>query len=388
MIRRFAILAALALAACTAEVPLSKEVVDSEMARNPEASYLDSLGGKLKWNYTTGLELKAFLDACIDDPAVVKYVDDWYDAIIGEDGSIGVNYKLSNYSSDHICPGRTLFQLYDITGKEKYRKAMDNLYLQIKQQPRTKEGGFWHKQIYPDQMWLDGLYMVEPFYAEYTERYVPDVDEEANYRDIIHQFLVIVEHTYDPDTRLYRHAWDSSRSIFWADPETGQSSLVWGRALGWYVMALVDVLPHIPVNINGRTSLISLLSSIVEALPEYADPVSGMWYQVLERPGAEGNYLEATCSAMFVYAMLKGCRYGYLDCLEYAKESYLKLLDTFVTYDEEGRLDLNNCCAVAGLGGKEMRSGSYDYYIHEKVRSNDAKGIGPLIWAALEYERL
>ena len=161
-----------ALAACTAGAPLSLKVVRSEMERNPEASYIDGLEGKLKWNYTTGLELKAFLDASPKE--TLSYVDAWYDAIISEDGTVGANYKKSNYSTDHICPGRTLFQLYDLTGKEKYRLAMDRLYEQILEQPRTPEGGFWHKQVYPDQMWLDGLYMAQPFYAEYTSRYVPD----------------------------------------------------------------------------------------------------------------------------------------------------------------------------------------------------------------------
>lgn len=412
------IITALALTACTAKAPLSLQVVRSEMTRNPEASYIDGLEGTLKWNYTTGLELLSFLDAAAgahnsnvakgsasaeggrgglapvevastwSPGAVVEYVDAWYDAIIAEDGTIGVNYKKSNYSVDHICPGRTLFPLYRITGKEKYRLAMDKLYEQVKEQPRTPEGGFWHKQVYPQQMWLDGLYMMQPFYAEYTANFIPDKDEQANFEDIARQFLIVAEHTYDPATGLYRHAWDSSRQMFWADKVTGQSAHAWGRAMGWYMMALVDVLPHLPANVRGRDGMISVLRGIVDRLPEYADPATGMWYQVLDQPGREGNYVEATASAMFVYAMLKGCRYGYLDCLPYAKECYTKLLDTFVTYDEDGLLNLNDCCEVAGLGGKQMRNGSYEYYITENVRANDPKGIGPLIWAALEYEKL
>ena len=384
-------LSAVLLTACTAREPLSQAVVRSEMQRNPSASYIDGLEGKLKWNYTTGLELKAFLDAS-ETPGqaggdVLEYVDAWYDAIIAEDGTIGVNYKKSNYSTDHICPGRTLFQLYDLTGKEKYRLAMDRLYEQVLEQPRTPEGGFWHKQVYPNQMWLDGLYMAQPFYAEYTARYVPDSLKMRNFADIAQHFVIVADHTFDPATGLYRHAWDASHEMFWCDSATGQSAHAWGRALGWYAMALVEVLPFLPEDTPGRDEMLRIFRHIFETLPKYADPGTGMWDQVLDRPAAEGNYLEATCSAMFVYAMLRGCREGYLDCQAGARKAYRNLVKTFVSF-ERGLVDLNRCCEVAGLGGKENRSGDYDYYIHEKVRSNDPKGIGPLIWAALEYEKL
>ena len=429
------------MASCSPRVPLSLQVVASEMARSPEASYLDGQQGKLKWNYTTGLELKAFLDVyeryadntCVgqnvDSQRVVEsastgfggrqvaqsvetegdilhpekaqtdaavrdgvsvrqifdYVENWYDSIIDSAGAI-LKYKLSNYSTDHICPGRTLFSLYDLTGRQKYRLAMDTLYSQLQSQPRTPQGGFWHKKVYPNQMWLDGLYMAQPFYAEYTGRYVADPGQQAaNYADIAQQFLIVAHHTFDAATGLYRHAWDASRQMFWCDPATGQSDHAWGRALGWYMMALVDVLPLLPEQTAGREEMLTILRHITGELPRYADPETGMWYQVLDRPGAAGNYVEATASAMFTYAMLKGCRLGYLDCRPYAEDCYKKLLKTFVS--REGKLvSLERCCEVAGLGGKQMRRGDYDYYINEKVRSNDPKGIGPLIWAALEYE--
>ena len=379
------IFAAIALAACTAEAPLSLQVVRSEMARCPEASYIDGLEGTLKWNYTTGLELKAMLDAA--EAEALSYVDAWYDAIIDSTGKIGANYKKSNYSTDHVCPGNTLFRLYDLTGKEKYRKAMDELYEQIQEHPRTPEGGFWHKKIYPDQMWLDGLYMMQPFYAGYTSRYVPEEQKAANYADIAHQFTLIYRNTWDEQTGLLRHAWDSSHEMFWCDPATGQSKHAWGRALGWYCMALVDVIEILPEQ-EERADLAAILQSIYEVLPDYADPQTGMWYQVLDCPGREGNYLEATCNAMFVYAWLKGIRLGCLEGLEKAKEAYQSLLKTFVTTDKDGMVNLNQCCEVAGLGGKGNRSGDYDYYINEPVRANDPKGIGPLIWASLEYEML
>ena len=385
-VKRLLLIAAAALAGCTAKAPLSVEVVRSEMARNPEASFIDGQQGSLKWNYTTGLELKAMLDATSD---ALDYVDAWYDAIIDSAGTI-YKYKRTNYSTDHICPGRTLFQLYDITGKEKYRVAMDTLYSQIQSQPRTAEGGFWHKKIYPDQMWLDGLYMAQPFYAEYTVRYVTDsLQREANFKDIAHQFQLVYDQTYDPATGLLRHAWDSSRKMFWCDAETGQSAHAWGRAMGWYAMALVDVTEILPVG-EPKDTLIALLNSVLESVLLFADKETGMWYQVMDSPYRDGNYQEATCSAMLVYAMLKGCRLGILKGVRQADAAarYEDLLKTFVRVDENGLVNLDSCCEVAGLGGKGNRSGDYDYYINEPVRSNDPKGIGPLIWAALEYERI
>ena len=314
-------------------------------------------------------------------------MDAWYDAIIDSTGRI-YKYKKSNYSTDHVCPGRTLFQLYDMTGKEKYRAAMDTLYSQLQSQPRTPDGNFWHKAVYPNQVWLDGLYMAQPFYAEYTRRYVTDsLQREKNYGDIVLQFSTAYDKTFDPSTGLLRHAYDASREMFWCDSKTGQSAHAWGRAIGWYVMALVDVMEIIPEEAY-RVHLKGILNNVYEALPRYADPETGLWYQVLDCPSREGNYLEATCNAMFVYAWLKGCRLGALKGREEALKAYDSLLATFVREDEDGLVNLNRCCEVAGLGGKQNRKGDYDYYIHEPVRSNDPKGIGPLIWAALEREKL
>ena len=381
-----------ALAACTVKAPLSVEVVRSEMVRCPEATYIDGLEGKLKWNYTTGLELKAMLDVYChserSEESVLDYVDAWYDAIIDSTGVI-YKYKKSNYSTDHICPGRTLFGLYDLTGKPKYKAAMDSLYSQILDQPRTPEGGFWHKAIYPNQMWLDGLYMAQPFYAEYTTRFIADsLQRQANYNDIALQFQLVYDHTFDAETGLLRHAWDSSHSMFWCDEETGQSDHAWGRAMGWYVMALVDVIEILPAG-EQQDALVRILNSCFQAIPLYADETTGMWFQVLDRPYVAGNYLEATASVMFVYALLKGTRLGVLEGITVAdaRARYQEMLQTFVRVDEDGLVNLDHCCEVAGLGGKDNRRGDYDYYINEPVRSNDPKGIGPLIWAALEYER-
>ena len=411
--RRFVLIfAALsALIACERQ-PLSQRMVESEMQRCPTAADLDGMAGKLKWNYTPGLEMLSFLDAAYPSAeargktmqvpgspcgtrtcplffaeGVLGYVDTWYDAIIREDGNVGANYKRSNYNVDHICPGRTLFKLYDLTGKQKYRAALDSIYMQVKTQPRTEAGAFWHKKIYPYQVWLDGFYMAQPFYAQYCARYLDPEEAAVNFGDIARQFAVAYDKCMDPATGLLRHAWDETRSMFWADPATGQSAHAWGRAMGWYLMAIVDVLDWMPENHPDREGLISILRTLLDRLQEYDDPATGMWYQVLDCPGREGNYIESTCSAMFTYVYLKAAAKGYApEYGKYARRLYRKLVKTFIREEADGTITLTECCAVAGLGGKENRSGDYDYYIHEKKCENDPKGVGPFIWASLLYE--
>lgn len=391
--KRLAIIACCLLAACSPrEESLLVRTVQSELQRCPTAAELDGLQGRLKWNYTTGLELKAFLDCSYMDEflPVREYVRDWYEAIIDSTGAIGGGYKEANYSLDHICPGWTLLKLVKSYPEEKYFKAIEQLYRQLQAQPRNAEGGFWHKQIYPDQMWLDGLYMAMPFYAEYTRDYVADSLRSAHYEDIVHQFSLAYEHCYDPANGLLRHAWDASHRMFWCDPQTGQSAHAWGRALGWYCMALVEVIDILDQDSRFEDkTLPSILSSVFASLLKVADPETGLWYQVLDCPGREGNYLEATCNAMFAYAMLKGVRLGVLDGVDekMACQTYEQMVKTFVTVDDAGVVDLNECCAVAGLGGKQMRSGKYDYYVNETIVKNDPKGMGPLIWAMHEYEQ-
>lgn len=367
--------------------PMSVRMVRSEMARCQDGTYLDFCEGKINWNYTPGLEMKAFLDVyeTYGGDDILQYVDDWYGLCIGDDGHVKYYYK-GDYTVDKVCPARTLYQLYDDTGKEKYRMAIDSMMTRLLAHPRTSEGAFWHKTVYPYQVWLDGLYMAEPFYTEYTVRYAED--KEAAWADIVNDFVVAARHTYDPATKLYRHAWDETRSMFWCDPETGQSQHCWGRALGWYCMALVEVLEKMPEGTAGRGQLLEILRGIVDVLPSFADPKTGMWYQVLDCPGREGNYLEATCSAMFSYTLLKGVRLGFLDASleDYARKVYDGLVATFITEDEDGLLSINQCCSVGGLGGKDNRMGDYAYYLSEPVRSNDPKGVGPFIWASLEME--
>lgn len=379
----------MALASCGKETPVSEQMVRSQMTRCPGASFLDYGSGKLKWSYTPGLELKAYLDVYerYGGQDIYDYVHAWYDEAVHEDGTIET-YSVDKFNVDLICPGKSLFYFFDKTGETKYFRAIQLLKSQIDTHPRTSEGALWHKKIYPHQVWLDGLYMAMPFYAEYANRYLAADGRNAAYGEIVDEFLVAAEHTYDPETHLYRHAWDESRSMFWCDPETGQSRHCWGRALGWMCMALVDVLDWLPESYTDREKLVSLLRQICGELPKWADPESGMWYQVLDQPGREGNYLEATCSAMFTYTYLKAVRKGWLEpeLEDYATDLYGKLVKEFITVDEDGLLNIENCCAVGGLGGSGNRMGDYAYYLSEPVRPNDSKGVGPFIWASLEME--
>jgi glycoside hydrolase family 15 len=240
-------------------------------------------------------------------------------------------------------------------------------------------------------MWLDGLYMGTPFYAEYTHRYVTDPEAQAAaYDDILNQILLVAKHTYDPANGLYRHACDISRQMFWADPVTGQSKHCWGRALGWYAMAIVDDLEFIPAEQPRRDEAVAIFNNIAEQLKKYQDAETGLWYQVIDRSGDEGNYVESSCSAMFIYSLLKGVRLGLIDpsYLEVAQKGYQGYLKHFIEKGEDGLLNITQACAVAGLGGKENRSGDYEYYINEKIRANDPKAVGPFIMAILEMEKV
>lgn len=233
-------------------------------------------------------------------------------------------------------------------------------------------------------MWLDGLFMGAPFVAQWGHRNNEDVAS-----DMLRQFTIVGSHTYDPITKLYRHAWDESHTQFWCDSITGQSQHAWGRANGWYMMAMTDILEFIPDTVAERSEVIKIYSDLAETLLSYRDSVSGMWYQVLDSPQRVGNYIESTCSAMFIYSFLKGARLGYLPekFLEIGRESYRQFVNYFIKHNPDGSISLTDCCAVAGLGGKQQRDGSFSYYLSEPIRDNDPKGIGPFILASLEIER-
>ena len=391
MKRLLLILTALFAVAAYGQEPYSIRMIRSEMQRNPDATYLDGREGQRKWNYTTGLELKSFLDAAkrYELPEVVDYVRAWADTMATEKGEI-YSYKKSNYNVDHICPARIYFDLHDMYGDQdkRYRRVTRKVREQLDSHPRTQSGEFWHKQVYPNQVWLDGFYMALPFYAEYTKRYAPKEQRDSLFADIAHQFTAGAKNTYDPATGLFRHAWDESRSMFWCDPETGLSEHAWGRATGWYAIALVEVLDYMPKDHPGHQELVDQLNYLLEVLPKWADPQTGMWYQVLDCPEREGNYQEATCSIMFAYAFLKGLRRGYIDRSheEYILGLYPKFIDRFIRENEDGTISMTDCCAVGGLGGKQMRKGDFEYYLSEPIIENDCKGVGPFIWASLEWE--
>lgn len=393
MRRLYIILALLVTVSAFAQEPYSVRMIRSEMQRNPDATYLDGRNGVRKWNYTTGLELKSFMDAAdrYDLPEVVAYVKEWADTMATEKGKV-FGYKKSNYNVDHICPARIYFDLHDMYGDQdkRYRRVTRMIREQIDSQPRTQSGEFWHKQIYPNQVWLDGFYMALPFYAEYTRRYAPKEQRDSLFADIVHQFVAGAENTYDPATGLFRHAWDESKSMFWCDPQTGLSAHAWGRATGWYAIALVEVLDYLPEDHPGYKTLIGQLNYFLEVLPKWADPKTGMWYQVLDCPERKGNYQEATCSIMFTYAFLKGLRKGYIDDshADYIKGLYQKFIDRFIKENPDGTISMTDCCAVGGLGGKQMRKGDFDYYLSEPIIDNDCKGVGPFIWASLEWEAM
>lgn len=366
----------------------AERIAQSEIQHNPELWMADFLT-KPKWDYTQGLIAKAMLETYLatGDTTYLAYVEAFADYFIQEDGSIRT-YDLTKYNLDRVNGGNFLYLLDSIDSQPRYQAAIRLLRSQLATQPRTTEGGFWHKQIYPSQMWLDGLYMAEPFYAHYA-LWDSTADAEAIFDDVVLQFSVVDAHTLNPATGLNYHGWDESHAQAWADSLTGCSPHTWGRAEGWYVMAICDVLDYLPKSHTGRAKLIAILNRVCTALLRYQDPTTGMWYQVPDLPEAEGNYTESTCSAMFCYALAKGARMGYLPA-EYrtiAARAFDGLWRSAVVENEDGTLSLTRCCAVAGLGGTPYRSGTYDYYIHEKIRDNDPKGIGPLILAALELNK-
>lgn len=365
--------------------PWSVRMAESEMVRNPESWQVD-FQPSLKWDYCHGLELGAMMDVYdrYGDAKFYEYALAYADTMVNEDGTIK-KYKLTDYSLDRINSGKMLFRIYEQTKNDKYKKALDLLRSQFDGQPRNADGGFWHKKVYPNQMWLDGLYMGTPFLAEYAYRN----NEPQAYQEVIDQIKIVARHTYDSANGLFRHACDVSKREKWADKETGQSQHCWGRALGWYMMAIVDDLDFIPQHEPGRDTVLVILNHIAETLKKYQSP-EGLWYQVMDKSGEPGNYLESSCSAMFVYSLFKAVRKGYIPSSYFtvARKGYEGILNEFIKVDDNGLVSITKACAVAGLGGKNYRMGDYDYYIHEQIRDNDPKAVGPFILASLEWEGL
>jgi unsaturated rhamnogalacturonyl hydrolase len=368
----------------TDNTPLSIRMADSEMQRNPDPRLID-FREKPKWEYTNGLLCLAILDVYQQTGEVkyLNYAQSYADSMIMEDGDI-LTYKMSDYNIDRINPGRMLIRLNEESPTLKFQMAIDTLLKQLAGQPTTSEGGFWHKKRYPYQMWLDGLYMGSPFLAKCAI----DYQNPELLGIVANQFLLIDKYLYVEETGLYKHGWDESREQQWADQETGRSPHYWGRAMGWYAMAIVDVLEVFPTDHPKRAQLVATANRVAEGISKYQDEETGLWWQVLDKPNQEGNYLEASCSSMFTYFLLSGVKQGILDTsyLDIAKKAYKGILDNFIKENPDGTISLTNVCSVAGLGGDPYRDGSYEYYVSEPQRDNDPKGVGPFIMLSLIME--
>ena len=353
------------------------------MARWPNGRFV-ATDARWAWNYELGTLLEGFDAMWLNtaDKRYYDYIKSSVDQFVDADGSIPT-WKLEEYQLDNILLGRQLLLLYGVTQEPRYAKAAMLLYDQLWHQPRTPSGGFWHKQRYPNQMWLDGLYMAEPFYAEYAATF----HHPEAFADIAKQFALIDSHARDAKTGLLYHGWDESKSERWADSKTGLSSQFWARAMGWYLMALVDTLDNLPEG-DARTELLAQVGRDAAPVARFQDAKSGLWFQVMDRGGEKGNYLESSASCMFVYALQKAVRRGYLPerYASVAQRGYRGILSHFIEENPNGDVTLTGTVKGAGLGGAPYRDGSYAYYIGEKVITNDPKGVGAFLLASAEME--
>ena len=352
--------------------------------------YRETVDGQYfnEWNYEDGcllLGCKKMYEVTGDD-FYREYIIRFMDPYVKEDGEIK-SYVLSEYNLDFINAGKLFYFMYDETGEERWKKAADKLMEQLHYQPRLTTGNFWHKLIYPFQVWLDGLYMAQPFYMEYETRF----HDKKNYDDIFRQFFNVEKNMRDPKTGLYYHAYDSSRAMFWCDKVTGLSQNFWLRALGWFSMALLDTLDKADASAAGESyeKLKQIFVELMDAMLKYQDE-SGMWYQVVNFGGMDKNYLETSGSSIMAYALLKGVRLGFLpeSYRAYGEKAFHGICDQYLSTDENGNLNLDGICLVAGLGGANRRPGTYDYYMSEPVVKDDAKGVGPFLLAYTEMLRL
>ncbi|MCH5307227.1 MAG: glycoside hydrolase family 88 protein [Prevotella sp.] len=378
----------------------------SEMKRTPKSFMLD-FAKEPKWSYVMGIELEAMLDTYLkyggDD--IRRYCQEYTDTMIYANGNIR-GFKLEDYNLDNIRTGHFVARMYQQWPEQKNLQAMQLMMKQLRNQPRTDvDKVYWHKAIYSYQVWLDGIFMGLPFYTLTARDLLPAKEAQKIYDDAVNQISITYQRTYDPQTGLNRHAYDETRDMFWADKETGLSQHCWGRAQGWYSMALIELLDALPQNYGRRSELIDLLQKDLDAIIKWQDKKTGLWYQVMDAPGREGNYLESTCSSMFAYVLLKAHRMGYLGekYRDAGIKAYKGIIDNFIQVHPDKTISLTQCCEVAGLGPgisakvlkaapkvkeNKRRDGSYQYYLSEPIRSNDAKGVGPFIWASLEMEAL
>lgn len=344
-------------------------------------------GKKASWDYIDGCMIMSLLELykVTKNQKYFEFSEKYIDHRIQEDGTI-IGFKKDDLNLDNINEGKNLFTLYDLTGKEKYARATKKIYQQILEMPRTKEGNFWHKKIYPNQVWLDGLYMAQPYYMEYENRF----NDRKNYKDIFTQFFNVEKNQKDSETGLYYHAYDAERLMFWADKETGLSQNFWLRALGWFSMALLDTLALADPEYPDYKHLLKMYQDLIDSMLKFQSP-EGMWYQVPNFPGREKNYLETSGSSIMAYCLMKGARLGYLpkEYSVHGVKAFNGICDTYLA-TVEGEMSLGGICLVAGLGpdNNPRRDGTYEYYMSEPVVKDDAKGTAPFLLAYAEILRL
>ena len=366
----------------------SVRMADSTIARHPNPTLMED--PEPEWRYSSSFAVHAIARLGVEtgDKSYTDYALNYVEPFIEDNGDIDHDtYDGKKYRLDDILPGRVLLLLHEQTSSPRFLVGPRELIEQLKTQPRTSEGGYWHKQVYPSQMWLDGIFMDCPFMAEYAR----DAKDPAWFDEAAKQILIVSKHLRDPKTGLYYHGWDESRKQRWADPATGLSKCFWGRAGGWYVLGIVETLNAMPEDHPRRAELIAVLKDLVEAIARVQDKETGLWWQVLDQPNRAGNYLEASASSMFVYALAAGARRGYIDAkyAAVARTGFDGMIKRFVEIDPAtNRVSLKDTCRVAGLGGRPYRDGSYDYYIREPRATNDPKGVAPFILAAMEMERI
>jgi len=364
------------------QLPWSQRVANSTIQRWPDGRFV-APGAKWAWNYELGILLNGMEAAWYNsaDGAYYQYSKQAIDQLVAPDGSIPT-YDPATNSLDNIALGRQLLLLYRVTQDAKYYKAAVLLRKQLSTQPRNASGGFWHKQIYPNQMWLDGLYMAEPFYAEYASVF----HEPQDFADITKQFTLMEQHARSAQTGLLYHGWDESLQQPWTDKATGTSHTFWARGMGWYMMALVDTIPYYPKDDPGRATLLAILNRTAAAVVRYQDKDTGLWYQVLDKPGAPGNYFESSAACMFTYALQKGVRLGYLPqhYSQNAASAWHGILTHFVQTDANGEVTITSTVKAIGLSSKH--DDSYSYYVGSPVGSNDPKGVGAFMLASTEME--
>lgn len=339
---------------------------------------------RIRWQYDVAMLSMAIDKLGVIDQKYSDYMKTYYDYFINSDGTVNT-YKIENYNIDNINPAKNLFTLYKRTGEEKYNIAIQGFVKQMENHPKTQSDGFWHKKVYPYQMWLDGIYMGSPFLAQYAKEY-----NKSEWFDVVtHQITLIYDKTLDPKTKLLYHAWDESKEQKWSNPETGQSPHFWSRAIGWYTMAIVDVLDYLPENHPDREKIITILNNTIDALLNVSDKETGLWFQVLDQGNRKGNYIEGSGTCMYIYAMAKAANKGYIKkkYFQIANKKFDSVIKNLIVTDGNGNLVLKSVCGGCGLGGNPYRDGSYEYYINEKVVDNDSKGVGPFILAAIELNR-